>query len=656
MIIIHKISELLFELFPKAMGKKEDLKQIIEDFYAYGPYRPKVTIEDEFITVEIDTAGIINQEADYRKAIALCEKRKFGEAKPILVELIKRNPSVSEYHRILGQILSDEGNQEDAIDYLIDALRWNPKNGYALLMMGNIFAREKDDLETAKKYYDAAIELNPDDHIAINNLGTNLLQLDKWDKGLEYLEKAYKLNPNYPNTSYGIAMAKNHFGEQLTAFDFVIDAIKHCGPNDTNLLNHCLGLTLKVAEEWTKTNIGENTFKKYKTELEERGGKIINVEQQPELPTTAKIEFAEIHRREFHLIKYKPDKPAVAHLMMHELVHLDFVLEARRINHNKLFVSDGEKKRQFIKDHERETKVMLMKGYPETTLTLFMNRLFDGLNTQIYNAPIDLFIEDYLYLKFPELRPYQFLSLLGLLNESIASVTHKEVIEITPKNIIYANKILNVVFALHFKELFGYNLIAKFNATPLELKEANRLFTEYKEYQKDREPGEEYELVQHWGEDFKFSKYFELIDEEMLNRRRDTDKLLENIENDPFGEETDGDFKKKEQDKFQKSQARSGTNMAVVMYMVDALQYFKEIPKDKIKKVALEIAMLGTQGISPGSDKKYKLAHIPGKEFTGFHLLAYYYVSFVLAIPEMVQQLNLPYHDEYKTALEMIKG
>ena len=43
----------------------------------------------------------------------------------------------------MGQMLSDEGDQDEAINYLIDALRWDSKNAWALLMMGNIFAKFK---------------------------------------------------------------------------------------------------------------------------------------------------------------------------------------------------------------------------------------------------------------------------------------------------------------------------------------------------------------------------------------------------------------------------------------------------------------------------------------------------------------------------------
>ena len=71
----------------------------------------------------------------------------------------------------MGQIHSDEGNQDEAINYLIDALRWDSKNNWALLMLGNIFAKFRDDIETAVKYYDQALAVNPNDHISINNIG-----------------------------------------------------------------------------------------------------------------------------------------------------------------------------------------------------------------------------------------------------------------------------------------------------------------------------------------------------------------------------------------------------------------------------------------------------------------------------------------------------
>ena len=52
--------------------------------------------------------------------------------------------------------------------------------------------------------------------------------------------------------------------------------------------------------------------------------------------------------------------------------------------------------------------------------------------------------------------------------------------------------------------------------------------------------------------------------------------------------------------------------MAVVMFMVDALQYFSGKTKDETKAIAMEIAMQGTQGYSP--DKaNYRINSIKDK-------------------------------------------
>jgi len=61
MIIIHKVNDLLFSLFPKALeqGKSmESLKEALIDFYTFGPFRPKVEIEGDFAKIEIDTSTI----------------------------------------------------------------------------------------------------------------------------------------------------------------------------------------------------------------------------------------------------------------------------------------------------------------------------------------------------------------------------------------------------------------------------------------------------------------------------------------------------------------------------------------------------------------------------------------------------------------------
>jgi Tfp pilus assembly protein PilF len=655
MQIIHRIDEFLFTIFPELISG--DLGLIISTlgkYYSFGPYKPKVTIDEDWVTVTFDIPTIISQEADFRKAVALCEKRKYEEAKPILRKLIEQNPANSEYHRIMGQILSDEGDQEEAINCLIDALRWDSKNAWAMLMMGNIFAKYKDDLSTAMKYYDQALVANPKDNITMNNIGANLMQQKKLEEAKKYFWEAKKINDKYPNTHFALGMIAEMENDMHSAFYSTIQAIKLNNNKDV-LYQNSLHQAFEIAKKIIATDEGKKIFRKYRHKLEIEGGKEVDIVKDESIPTAAKIEIAENYNRTKHIIKYKTDYPAVEHLIMHELVHLDFIIDARKEDLNQVFVSTQQHKREFIKTLEPTIKQFQKRGISEESISKYCSSLFDGLNLQTFNAPIDLFIESYLYNEYAELRPYQFLSFYNLVQEGLKAVTDKNVVEISPKNILSKCKTYNLVNAIQFNELFGIDIIKDFKASPIELKQAKDFYEEFLQYNKDKEPGEEYELVMHWAEDLQLEKNFDLISETAYHTKTtDIDNLLESIEKDPYDLESKDPHKEREMDKFQKSQKEIGVNMAVVMFMVDAMQFFEGMPIEKIKEIAFDIAMQGTQGYSP--DKiDYRIHALPGKLFSGYHILAYYYVSWMIALPEMVSQLQLPYDNEYEIAKTMYK-
>ncbi|MBK8243657.1 MAG: hypothetical protein IPK88_09540 [Saprospiraceae bacterium] len=655
MQIIHKIDNFLYTIFPSVIqGDQQSLLNAIQDFYTYGPYKPKVTIDNDFVSIEIDTPTILAQDIDYQKVIAFCEKGKYADAKPILKKLIEKNPAISEYHRIMGQILSDEGDQEEAINCLIDALRWDSKNGWALLMMGNIFAKFKDDVPTAMKYYDQALIANPKDNITINNIGANLMQQGKLEEAKKYFYEALKINDKYANTHFALGMIAEMEADLQSAFYSTIQAIKLNKSKDV-LYQNSVRQAFEISKKIIATDSGKKIFREYRHKLEFDGDRKIDIIQDEEIPTAAKFEFAENYNRETHIVKYKPSYPAVEHLIMHELVHLDFVIEARKGELNQLFISTQNHKTEFIKGLEPTIKKFNKMGISEKSIADYCSNLFEGMNRQIFNTPIDLFIENFLYNEFAELRPFQFISLYNMLQEGLKAVTDKKIVELSPKDIISKSKVYNIVNAIQFKELFGFDFIKDFNATPSEMKLATDFNDEYLQYKEDKEPAEEYELVLHWAEDLKLDKNFELVNEhEYRTKRTDIDNLLSSIEKDPYDIESKDPYKQREMDKFQKSQEQIGINMAVAMFMVDALQFFEAMPQEEIKKIAIEIAMQGTQGYRPDKDN-YRINSIKDKTFSGYHILAYYYVSWSLAIPAMVSQLNLPYEAEYKMALTMHK-
>ncbi|MBF4473060.1 tetratricopeptide repeat protein [Flavobacterium sp. HJJ] len=653
MRIIHKIDEFLNIIFPEINDNNHIIK-VLENYYSYGDLKPKVKIENGYVIVDIDIISITSQEFDFKKAISFCEKGKFADAKPLLENLIKQNPTNSECHRIIGQIYSDEGNQDEAINSLIDALRWDSKNSYALVMMGNIFAKFKNDIDTAMKYYDQALIAKPDDNITINNIGANLLQQNKFGEAKKYFYKALSLDEKYPNTHYALALIADEEGDLNVAFNSFIQTAK-CSKKNDFFYNKGIEGAYQVANNILKENYGENIFRNYRVYLEHKGGVEIDFVIDELIPTPAKMEFAENYDREKHTIKYKNTGSAYVHLIMHELVHLDFVLDAQIEENNLLFTSTQQHKNVFLKSIEPSLNKLKQRGVSNESINSYSSSLFDGVNSQIFNAPIDLFIEDFLYNEYQDLRPYQFVSLLKLVQDGIKAVTDRQVLELTPKDVVSKTKIYNLVGAFQIKDLYAIDFISEYNATKIELDTANKFYQEYLEYKADRKPAEEYELVQHWADDLKLGNYFELVGEKQYRKRKNIDDFIGDLEKDPFGVNENDPVNEKEMKTFLENQEDLGLNMAVVMFMVGALEFFERKSEDEIKKIAFEIAMQGTQGYDPNI-KNYKLSSIPNKTFSGYQILAYYYVSWSIGIPEMLSQLQLPFDEEYKLATTMYKS
>jgi hypothetical protein len=290
-----------------------------------------------------------------------------------------------------------------------------------------------------------------------------------------------------------------------------------------------------IAEVVIESNVGATLIADFKKQLELECGQEIRIEVDETISTFAKIEMAESHQRDYHVLKHK-SKKGVEHLIMHELTHLLFAIQARNENEQMLFISNQNNKTAFLQDLNKHKLLLNKQGIPEENIKKYYDSIFHGINLQIYNAPIDLFIEDYLFTTYPNLKPIQFLSLLNMLEYGKEAVSNKESIKLSPPHIFQASKVLNLVHAYHFSNLFGISYIEEFIPNKFEQNLAQKFYDEYLEYREDREAGEEYELVQHWGEDLKLNAYFEMVNEREYLNRTNPDTILKNIEEDPFGE------------------------------------------------------------------------------------------------------------------------
>ena len=591
-----------------------------------------------------------------KQALDLCNKNKFDEALPILEEITKTDPKNSEAWRTLAQLhWFHQHDPEKAYNELIEALRCEPSNIWALVLMGNLLTKEKNDVEHAKQYYDKVLEFHPDNAIAINNIGATYMEVKDFEAALPYLQKALTIDDTYANSYYGLALCYYKLGRLADAFDICHKgALKSSErPENPAVREELIKLYVTVAKELSDQTNYINVWKGIKDELEAVDHVNIRITEDKTLNVHAKMEYAPLHAAKEHVIRYNPEKNFVEHLFIHEMMHLKMNQQATKAKKAKAVISSENTRKAFNK---RYLAFMKKKHshIPASEMNKVIAGLADGLGLQLMNCPLDLFVEHMIYKDYEVVRPIQMLSLFHMEQDNINAVKQAATNGFFPKEIVSANKVMNIATSMHFMDMYGINLIGQYQPTKQEYEHAKDLYEEFKAYLNTYNPGDEYEMLEYFVESFNMEDLVEIINESEvtagmkadLSMRGDLQDLAEGALSEEDADVANAQFALNHQDG-----ADATETMMISMYMLAAMEYFDKQTGQDVHRIALEIAMVGVTGIDP--KKKYSIKSIPEKEFGGYELLAYYYVSWARAIPHMLDKLGLPFSKAYEAALQM---
>ena len=592
----------------------------------------------------------------FQQALDLCNKNEFDKALPLLEEAVKDNPKDSEAWRVLAQIHWFHQNQPDkAYDELIEALRCEPKNIWALVLMGNLLTKEKNDVEHAKQYYDKVLEYHPDNAIALNNIGATYMERKDYEGALPYLERAMSIDDSYANSYYGLGLCYYKLGKIEDAFEICYKgAVKSSDrPENPAVREELVKLYITVAKGYADKTNYINVWKGIKDELEAVDHVNIRIVEDKTLNVHAKMEYAPLHAAKEHVLRYNPEKDFVEHLFIHEMMHLKMSQQATKANRGKAVVSSEATRTAFKK---RYLGFMKKKHshIPPQELDKVIAGLADGLGLQLMNCPLDLLVEHNIYSSYKIVRPIQLLSLFHMEQDNIEAVKQTASNGFFPKEIVYANKVMNLVTSMHFKDMYGINLIGQYHPTKQELDHAQDLYDEFKAYLDTYKAGDEYEMLEYFVQSFNMEELVEIVDESQvtagmkadLSMKSDLKDLAEGALSEKDADAANAQFALNHQDG-----ADPAETMMMSMYMLGAMEYFDTLEPQDVHRIAIEIAMVGVTGIDP--KKTYSIKSLPGKEFGGYQLLAYYYVSWARAIPEKLDKLGLPFSKAYESAMQM---
>ena len=629
----------------------EDLKNQLFDLFSFEGYKPQVKIDGNIIHIHIDSAILESTSKKYEKASELCNRGKYQEAIPLFEEVVKICPLHVDAYRSMAQAYMMLGDLEKALDTNLDTLRIDGANIWGLILMGNIF-NKKNDSKTAMTYYEKVLTYHPENALALNNIGAALMEQKKFDNAIDFFEKAKSIDSTYMNTYYGLALAHYKLGDVQKAWEVaregaLISLDRKENPHTREeLMKLYVTSAMNAVERLNPTRTIADIIK----DIQEKYNTVVKIEEDNSLKVYAKLMYGPTYGRDYHLIKYNSQKKYTDHLVMHEFMHLYMALAARKLDKNLLVASNQETELIFIRKFKKFIDTLTVRLGREKVME-YVKHLHQGFVLQLMNGPLDLLVEDRIFRNYPEVRPLQMLSLFQQEQDNIASIQQgMKNPGIVPNQIFNASKILNIITSLHLKELYGMDFISYYKPTKSELDKAKDMYEEYKAYRDDYQPGEEYDMMNYFIEQLDCEDLLTTINEKDF-----VDRTVRKRESTPTG--VDETFEKNDDFAAQHKDGKNATETFMMsMYMVGAMEYFDNMPKDQIRTIAFEIAMLGCGGINPANKSGYKVNSIPGKDFGGYELLAYYYVSWAIAVPEKLDALQLPFKSAYDTALQLFNS
>ena len=126
-----------------------------------------------------------------------------------MIARLGNDPYRADIYWRLGVAQMKLGQRDAALGSFDNVLRIDPKNVLAHKLTADI-CYNNDRFEDARRHYEAALQVDPDDAELQNGLGSVFVAQGDWIKGTEYFSRAVRLNPDLPMANYnmGLAMVK----------------------------------------------------------------------------------------------------------------------------------------------------------------------------------------------------------------------------------------------------------------------------------------------------------------------------------------------------------------------------------------------------------------------------------------------------------------
>ena len=181
-------------------------------------------------------------------------------AEKMLKKVIKMNPDIAKAHKDLGIIYLNKRLFDYAEDEFKIAMKLAPNDFEIIFEYGNFLYSMSKNVD-AERYYQEALEIEPENVLALTFMALNKLILNQLDESKEFIQKAIKINPHHEYILFCMGRILYARKEYEDAKRYLIRAVEQNPDIETQ---NTLALTYYELEEYQSAiNIFNNLIAKH---------------------------------------------------------------------------------------------------------------------------------------------------------------------------------------------------------------------------------------------------------------------------------------------------------------------------------------------------------------------------------------------------------
>ena len=199
-----------------APGKRLDISEYSEESVinrikkVYGVIAEVMDIHVQGDMVSIEFRDSTPEKFDeamekLQKGVDEVKEGKLLKALKLFKDVLSVIPENVAARRNMAKIYLDLGNLEEAKKHLFQCLQIDPKDSWSSMMLGNLYARNENNLQVGAFFYEKCLENNPEDPMTACNYAALMMEKGEFQKAEALFKKALEIG-DIPNAYYGLAL------------------------------------------------------------------------------------------------------------------------------------------------------------------------------------------------------------------------------------------------------------------------------------------------------------------------------------------------------------------------------------------------------------------------------------------------------------------